>query len=119
MATMRVPALTICFIFVLLIDIGLTVRDGFQPLPLRPQDQIKGEHDFVWDPIFDKSEMTKQLNQFQNVLEGLWDPRFDADRGRPMLFKSKAGLTRWNAKVSHLQSASLLLLLLMQVQAEL
>ena len=36
-----------------------------------------------------------------------------------MLFKSKAGLTRWNVKVSHLQSASLLLLLLMQVQAEL
>ena len=50
MATMRVLALTICFIVLLLqIEIGLTVRDGFQPLPLRPQDQIKGENVLVWD----------------------------------------------------------------------
>ena len=64
MATMRVPALTMLLIIVLLlqVEIVLTVRDGFQPLPLRPQDQIKGEHAFVWDPSFDKSEMTKQLN---------------------------------------------------------
>ena len=43
MVTMQVPESTMWLIMVLLqIDVGLTVRDGFQPLPLRPQDQIKG-----------------------------------------------------------------------------
>ena len=39
-----VPVQTVLIIIVLLLqtDFGLTVRDGFQPLPLRPQDQIKG-----------------------------------------------------------------------------
>ena len=37
---MRVFAGALCCF--LLIQIGTPVRDGFQPLPLRPQDQIKG-----------------------------------------------------------------------------
>ena len=45
--TMRVFTGAVCCF--LLIQNGTPVRDGFQPLPLRPQDQIKGIGKIVWD----------------------------------------------------------------------
>ena len=93
---MRVSKGRLWFSLLLLVEQVSSVRDGFQPLPLRPQDQIKGGNFNLCDKslVCRTDEHFSWFRGFSKILEGLWDPRFDKDRGRPLLFKSKEGLTR-------------------------
>ena len=93
---MRVSKGRLWFSLLLLVEQVSSLRDGFQPLPLRPQDQIKGDYFNLCDMslVCRTNEHFSWFRGFLKILEGLWDPRFDKDRGRPLLFKSREGLTR-------------------------